>query len=98
MDLNDTPEQAEYRAKVRGWLEAHASDAPVLSGPNALRDEDEIVAARRAWQGRLAEGGLAGGTWPREYGGQGRGPVEGGSGKQGVSPARGPGIPAGIGA
>ena len=66
MDLNDTPELAEYRAKVRAWLEAHASDAP----PN--RDD---VTAHRAWQRELAEGGLAAVTWPAEYGGQGLGPL-----------------------
>ncbi len=76
MDLDDTPEQAAYRQRVRGWLQEHASEAPVLRGPDALQDEQEIVAARRAWQGRLAEGGLAGVAWPQEYGGQGLGPIE----------------------
>jgi alkylation response protein AidB-like acyl-CoA dehydrogenase len=76
VDLDDTPDQAAHRAKVREWLEQNRAQAPVLSGPGALRDEDEIVAARRAWQGRLAEAGLAGVTWPREYGGQGLGPIE----------------------
>ncbi len=76
MDLDDTPEQAAYRAQVRGWLQEHASEAPVLQGPGALQDEDQIIAARRAWQGKLAEGGLAGVTWPKEYGGQGLGPIE----------------------
>jgi alkylation response protein AidB-like acyl-CoA dehydrogenase len=41
-----------------------------------MRDEQQIVAARRAWQGKLAEGGLAGVTWPPEYGGQALGPIE----------------------
>ncbi len=76
MDLNDTPEQAEYRACVRTWLEEHRDEAPVLRGEGALKDEDEIVAARRAWQARLAEAGLAGVTWPAEFGGQGVGPIE----------------------
>jgi alkylation response protein AidB-like acyl-CoA dehydrogenase len=76
MDLDDTPEQAAYRTKVRGWIEEHSSQAPVLEGPGALQDEDEIIAARRAWQGKLAEGGLAGVTWPKEFGGQGLGPIE----------------------
>jgi alkylation response protein AidB-like acyl-CoA dehydrogenase len=76
VDLDDTPEQAAYRAEVRGWLEQHKSEAPVLDGPGALKDESEIVAARRAWQGKLAEAGLAGVTWPKEYGGQGLGPIE----------------------
>ena len=76
MDLDDTPEQAEHRAKVRAWLEQHRGEAPVLSGPGALTDEAEIVSARRAWQGKLAEAGLAGVTWPKEYGGRGLGPIE----------------------
>ena len=66
MDLNDTPEQARFREKVRGWLHEHASEAPA---------EDDIP-ARRVWQGRLAKAGLAGVTWPVEAGGQGLGPVE----------------------
>jgi alkylation response protein AidB-like acyl-CoA dehydrogenase len=76
LDLNDTPEQAEYRAKVRAWLEEHASEAPVLRGEDAIEDEDEAVVAHRAWQRRLAEGGFVGVTWPKEYGGQGLGPLE----------------------
>jgi len=32
MDLNDTPELAEYRAKVRSWLDEHASEAPRRRG------------------------------------------------------------------
>jgi alkylation response protein AidB-like acyl-CoA dehydrogenase len=87
VDLDDTPEQAAYREQVRAWLEQHKHEAPFIGSPartparshthpDALQDEAEIVAARRAWQGRLAEGGLAGVTWPKEYGGQGLGPIE----------------------
>jgi len=76
VDLNDTPEQAEYRKEVRAWLDANKADAPILQGEGALTDPDEILVAHRAWQGKLAEGGLAGATWPKEYGGQGIGPVE----------------------
>jgi alkylation response protein AidB-like acyl-CoA dehydrogenase len=65
MDLNDTPELAEYRARVRGWLDEHAAQAPDL----------DDVGARREWQRKLAEGGLAAVTWPAEYGGQGLGPL-----------------------
>jgi alkylation response protein AidB-like acyl-CoA dehydrogenase len=92
VDLDDTPEQAAYRAKVRSWLEEHSSEAPILQGPGALEDEDEIVAARRVWQGKLAEGGLAGVTWPKEYGGQGLGPIEQVICSQEISRARVPGI------
>jgi alkylation response protein AidB-like acyl-CoA dehydrogenase len=76
VDLDDTPEQAAYRAQVRAWLEQNKDQAPVLTGPDALQDEHEIVAARRAWQGKLAEAGLAGVTWPKDCGGQGLGPIE----------------------
>jgi alkylation response protein AidB-like acyl-CoA dehydrogenase len=92
VDLDDTPQQAEYRAQVRGWLDEHKSEAPVLTGEGALQDESEIVAARRAWQGKLAEGGLAGVTWPKEYGGQGLGPIEQVICTQEISPAKVPGI------
>ncbi len=64
----------------------------MLQGPDALTDEDEIVAARRAWQGKLAEAGLAGVTWPKEYGGQGLGPIEQVICNQEIARARVPGI------
>jgi len=92
VDLDDTPEQAAHRAKVRAWLEEHKGEAPVLQGPDALTDEDEIIAARRAWQGKLAEAGLAGVTWPKEYGGQGLGPIEQVICNQEIARARVPGI------
>ena len=65
MDLNDTPELAEYRARIRAWLDEHKAEAPA-------RDD---VPARREWQRKLAEGGLAAVTWPAEYSGQGLGPL-----------------------
>ncbi|HEV2982137.1 MAG TPA: acyl-CoA dehydrogenase family protein [Solirubrobacteraceae bacterium] len=92
MDLDDTPQQAAYRAQVRGWLEQHKSEAPVLNGPDAITDEQELIAARRAWQGKLAEGGLAGVTWPKEYGGQGLGPIEQVICTQEIGRAKVPGI------
>jgi len=70
MDLNDTPELAEYRTRVRSWLTEHAAEAPASDG-----DEHEVVAAHREWQRKLAEAGLAAVTWPAEYGGQGLGPL-----------------------
>ncbi|HEY1832790.1 MAG TPA: acyl-CoA dehydrogenase family protein [Solirubrobacteraceae bacterium] len=92
MDLDDTPDQAAYRAQVRGWLDQHKSEAPVLQGPDALQDEQEIIAARRVWQGKLAEGGLAGLTWPKEYGGQGLGPIDQVICNQEIARAKVPGI------
>jgi hypothetical protein len=47
MDLNDSPQQAQYREKVRAWLEEHKAEAPALTG----NDEDEVIRGRRTWQG-----------------------------------------------
>jgi len=89
VDLNDTPEQAAYRQKVREWLEANRQSAPSKSGSY---EDPRYVDARRAWQRRLAEAGLAGVTWPREYGGQGLGPIEQVTLNQEISRADVPGI------
>jgi alkylation response protein AidB-like acyl-CoA dehydrogenase len=72
VDLNDSPELAAYRAKVRAWLEQNASAAPRTRGTG---DDAGGVAAHRAWQRRLAEAGFVGVTWPAEHGGQGLGPL-----------------------
>jgi alkylation response protein AidB-like acyl-CoA dehydrogenase len=76
VDLNDTPEQAAYREQVRSWLEANKASAPAVRSTRAGAEDEGYLAARRAWQGKLAEGGLAGTTWPQEFGGQGKGPIE----------------------
>jgi alkylation response protein AidB-like acyl-CoA dehydrogenase len=89
VDLNDTPEQASYRERVRSWLEANKQQAPPHSGSS---EDSAYIASRRAWQRRLAEGGLAGVAWPREYGGQGLGPIEQVTVNQEISRAEVPGI------
>jgi alkylation response protein AidB-like acyl-CoA dehydrogenase len=89
MDLSDSPEQARYRETVRAWLAEHRDEAPAPSGSN---EDGAYVAARRRWQGALAEGGLAGVTWPAEYGGRGLGPIEHVIVNQEISAAGVPGI------
>ncbi len=92
MDLDDTPEQAEYRAQVRAWLAEHKDEAPHLPGRGARDEDPDLLAKRRTWQGKLAEGGLAGVTWPKEYGGQGLGPIESVTVSQEIGRAEVPGI------
>ncbi len=92
MDLNDSPDQAEYRAKVRAWLEEHKDEAPVLRGEGAIEDEEAAIVAHRAWQRQLAEAGFVGLTWPKEYGGQGLGPLEQVISNQEIARAGVPGI------
>jgi alkylation response protein AidB-like acyl-CoA dehydrogenase len=93
VDLDDTPQQAEYRARVRAWLDEHSGQAPSPFGDL----EGDYLAARRAWQGRLAEAGLAGVTWPKEVGGAGLGPIEMVVVNQELARAGVPGVLDGIG-
>jgi alkylation response protein AidB-like acyl-CoA dehydrogenase len=75
VDLTDTPELAEYRRKVRGWLEKNKAYAPA-SKAGLHVNSTEGIEPLRAWQRRLAEAGLVGVTWPREHGGQGGSMIE----------------------
>jgi alkylation response protein AidB-like acyl-CoA dehydrogenase len=72
VDLRDTTDEAVFRAEVRGWL---AENAPQglheLTSPAAVRDLEDVGAAK-AWSAKLADAGLAGMTWPAEYGGRDR--------------------------
>ena len=75
--ISTTPQsRPQYRAQIRAWLDEHKAQAPVLQRRGALTDATR--SSTRAARGRrkLAEAGLAGVTWPKEYGGQGVGPLE----------------------
>jgi alkylation response protein AidB-like acyl-CoA dehydrogenase len=71
VDFDDSPDEAAYRSHVREVLERHAGDLlhlqPGQDGVDASRHEAEMRRSQRV----LAESGLVGVTWPREYGGQG---------------------------
>jgi len=70
MDLTLTPEEEGFRDEVRAWLEAN-HPGPTPEGDDQARFEFE-----REWQGRLHEGGWAGISWPKEYGGRGASLIE----------------------
>ncbi len=75
MDFNDTPQEADYRAKVRAWLEANA---PKNGKGTALGDEDDSQLANcKAWQKTKAAAGYAQIRWPKEWGGGGGTVIEG---------------------
>jgi alkylation response protein AidB-like acyl-CoA dehydrogenase len=74
MDLSDSPEQAEYRERVRTWLEEHRGEAP-RPRRRGEGDDGGVVDEHRGWQRALAGAGLVGLTWSTEYGGQGLGPL-----------------------
>lgn len=58
--LQDSPEEAAFREKLRGWL---SENVPNIEG----RDVDAL----KAWQKRLFDAGWLGLNWPKNYGGQG---------------------------
>jgi len=68
VDLRDTPEQAEFRATLRAWIEANLPEDKRGGRGGAQRFEDPFV---REWSRLLYEAGYAGLTWPKEYGGAG---------------------------
>ncbi|MBL4583142.1 MAG: acyl-CoA dehydrogenase family protein [Pseudomonadales bacterium] len=75
MDFNDTPEEAAFRAEVRGWLDANATRIdPNENGSYEMfseNDGDDVVKQAQAWQAKKADAGWACITWPKEYGGRG---------------------------
>lgn len=70
IDLQDTPDQATFRTELRKWLAANAPAEPM---PSRLDVRHEFLTR---WHRRLYDAGYVGLSWPREYGGQGLGPIE----------------------
>jgi alkylation response protein AidB-like acyl-CoA dehydrogenase len=77
VDFDDTAEEAAFRAEVRAWLDHHArprGDAGAVRrnyhDPSPEADARHVEACKQ-WQRTLYEGGWAGITWPKEYGGRG---------------------------
>jgi alkylation response protein AidB-like acyl-CoA dehydrogenase len=58
MDLNLTPDEQAFRDEFRAWLQENVFEAKTV---------DEL----KRWQRTLFEGGWAGISWPKQYGGRG---------------------------
>ena len=71
--LDESPEDAAFRAEARAWL---AANAPARL-PTA--EEPDYLDGAKAWQARLADAGWGAITWPVEHGGRG-----GSSGQWGI--------------
>jgi alkylation response protein AidB-like acyl-CoA dehydrogenase len=81
VDFDDTPEEAAFRAAAREWLSANAipkgSPEDVSAGHFAGDTSPaEYVKRCRWWQGQLYEGGWAGISWPKAFGGRGGKSIE----------------------
>ena len=81
MNFDDTPEEAAFRAQVRGWLDANAPRElePELKqggfGGLVLKGAD-VMSASKAWQKKKYDAGWACLHWPKDYGGRGATPIE----------------------
>ena len=86
MDFNDNQKEADFRIKVRDFLDKNAkkrasskSTTANAAAPETLRGKEAQVKALDAakiWQAKKAEAGFAGILWPKEFGGLGGTPIE----------------------
>ena len=81
MNFDDTPQEAEFRATARKWIDANApkkyeAELSKSSLGRIRLQKEEIVDVGKAWQKKKAEGGWACLHWPKEYGGRGATPIE----------------------
>jgi len=67
VEIRFSPAEEAFRAEARAWLEANlpGTSRPARADLRARRDHDLV------WQRRMFEGGWAGISWPREFGGRG---------------------------
>ncbi|HZT67859.1 MAG TPA: acyl-CoA dehydrogenase family protein [Acidimicrobiales bacterium] len=72
MDFSYAPEDEEFRAELRSWLDANLPDFLDQGeiGPPQSDTTLRTMQRRQAWQRRLNEGGWAAINWPRQWGGR----------------------------
>jgi alkylation response protein AidB-like acyl-CoA dehydrogenase len=76
MDFNDTPEEAQFRAKAQAFLKSVAKlKGEEKESLQKRLSEREYLAAAKAYQKAKAEAGFAGLTWAKEQGGQALPPI-----------------------
>jgi alkylation response protein AidB-like acyl-CoA dehydrogenase len=69
MDLNLTTNEQQFRDQFLAWLETNLP--PAWTGGTNAEDREEYINYLRTWQRKLYDGGWAGISWPRQYGGRG---------------------------
>ncbi len=63
MDFLDSPEEAEFRSRLRAWIAENNPDLPVSS------TDDEYWARQAEWHTALHDAGFFGLSWPSRFGG-----------------------------
>jgi len=69
MDLNLTESERKFRDEFRAWLKVNVP-AP-WKGSTTAESRGESIDYLRRWQKKLFEGGWAGISWPKQFGGRG---------------------------
>lgn len=70
MDFTRTPQEQAFRSAIRAWLAGNLPPGWTTDPSVRPTGMAERVAFARNWQRRLHEGGWAGLSWPREFGGR----------------------------
>jgi alkylation response protein AidB-like acyl-CoA dehydrogenase len=81
MNFDDTPQEAEFRKKVRSWI---ADNAPSYLLPYLEKasfatlelGEYDVLEESKAWRKKKFDAGWTCISWPKEYGGLGASPIE----------------------
>jgi alkylation response protein AidB-like acyl-CoA dehydrogenase len=76
MDFEDTPVEAAFRNEVRAFLAGNAEPKKRGAPPSRARNVGpEELARAKKYQGAKATAGLAGLTWPKQWGGREAPPI-----------------------
>jgi len=75
MDLKPTAAEQAFRSELRAWLKQNQPEKWNVSA-RAGETDPEYWAYLRTWQKTLFDGGWAGISWPKEYGGRGASVIE----------------------
>jgi alkylation response protein AidB-like acyl-CoA dehydrogenase len=67
----ETADEAAFRERVREWLAENAPGSGAAGTNPEMDFGGDTLAAAKDFQARLFDAGLAGLTWPKEYGGAG---------------------------
>ena len=75
MDFDYTPEQEAFRQRIRDFLKKNLPPNAARAGTpqSGIQPDHEFL---KKWQRTLADAGLLGITWPKQYGGAGLSDVE----------------------
>src|SRR5207253_2356463 len=96
MDLNLTSQELSFRDELRAWLAANIPKDWV-SSLAAIHGQREHFEFLRDWQRKVYEGGWAGISWPKAYGGRGATVIEQGIFQEEMARAEAPSLVNGLG-